>query len=70
MMHIDYELPEGLDPEATEAFFAAVLRHVLEHARQAKAPGGRKALEVDQNLVDPVLFERAGGINRGLATTT
>jgi hypothetical protein len=65
MVHIDYKLPYGLSSESVEAFFAGVLRHELEHARQADAPGGRLALEVDQNLIDPVLFERAGGIKGG-----
>jgi hypothetical protein len=65
IVHVDYELPENLGPEATEAFLAAVLRHELEHARQAQAPGGRQALEVDQNLVDPVLSKKAGGIKGG-----
>jgi hypothetical protein len=65
MVHVDYELPADLEAEPVKAFFAAILRHELEHARQAQAPGGRLALEVDQNLVDPVLFERAGGIKGG-----
>lgn len=65
IVHIDYELPKDLEPGTVEAFFAAVLRHELEHARQAQAPGGRLALEVDQNLVDPVLFKRAGRIKGG-----
>lgn len=65
VIHIDYELPENLDLGAIEAYFAVVVRHELEHARQVDAPDGRLALEVDQNLVDPVLFERAGGIKGG-----
>ncbi|HKO17421.1 MAG TPA: hypothetical protein VJU82_00895 [Acidobacteriaceae bacterium] len=65
VIHIDYELPEYFDSAAVEAFFAAVVRHELEHARQAEAPDGRLALEVDQNLVDPLLFRRAGGIKGG-----
>lgn len=65
IVHVDYGLPDGLSSKAVEAFFAGVLRHELEHARQAQAPSGRLALEVDQNLVDPVLIERAGGIKGG-----
>jgi len=65
VIHIDFELPENFDLAAIQAFFAAVFRHELEHARQADAPDGRRALEVDQNLVDPVLSMRAGGIKGG-----
>ena len=65
MIHLDYRLPDGLGPEATKAHFAAVLRHELEHARQADAPHGRMALEIDQGIVDPVLSKKAGGIKGG-----
>jgi hypothetical protein len=67
VVHVDYGSLEGLDPEAVEAFFAAVLRHELEHARQATVPGGRGALEIDQNFVDPALGKKAGGIKGGAA---
>lgn len=65
VVHADYELPAGLSELATEAYFAAVIRHELEHARQGEAPGGKAALEVDQGLVDEVLAHKAGGISGG-----
>jgi hypothetical protein len=65
MVHLDYRLPDGLGPDGVRAYYAAVLRHELEHARQAEAPQGRAALEVDQGIVDPVLRKKAGGIKGG-----
>lgn len=65
VIHLDYELPAGLSDDAVKAYFAAVIRHELEHARQQQAQGGQEALEVDQNLVDPVLSHKAGGIKGG-----
>lgn len=65
MVHLDYRLPDGLRPDGVRAYYAAVLRHELEHARQAEAPQGRAALEVDQGIIDPVLSRKAGGIKGG-----
>lgn len=65
MIHLDYRLPDGLGPEATKAYLAAVVRHELEHARQADAPQGRAALEIDQGIINPVLSGKAGGIKGG-----
>jgi hypothetical protein len=67
IVHLDYDFPEEMSQEATEGFFAAVMRHELEHARQADAPDGRAALEVEQNLVDEVLFRKAGRLTGGAA---
>lgn len=64
---MDYDLPGEMSQAATEGFFAAVIRHELEHARQADAPGGRAALEIDQHLVDEVLFRKAGRLRGGAA---
>lgn len=67
IIHLDYFFPEEMSQAATEGFFAAVMRHELEHARQADAPSGRAALEMDQGLVDDVLFRKAGRIKGGAA---
>jgi hypothetical protein len=65
VVHADYELPGGLSEAGTEAYFAAVIRHELEHARQGEVPEGKAALEIDQRLVDEVLAHKAGGISGG-----
>jgi hypothetical protein len=65
VVHLDYMLPSDLSFEATKAYFAAVLRHELEHARQQEASGGQAALEIDQALVDLVLRHKVGGLSGG-----
>lgn len=67
VIHADYELPGGLSEAGTEAYFAAVIRHELEHARQGEVPEGKAALEIDQGLVDEVLAHKVGGIRGGAA---
>ncbi len=65
IVHLDYAVPPGLSPLATRALFGAMLRHELEHARQAEAPGGDAALLIDQELIDPVLSRKVGGLAGG-----
>ena len=67
VIHLDYELPPRLGLDATKAYFAAVLRHELEHARQQREPHGQAALEIDQAFVDLVLQHKVGGLAGGAA---
>lgn len=39
MMHLDYDLPEGLSSDAARAVIGALLRHELQHATQVERWG-------------------------------
>lgn len=60
VMNLDYDYPDGLSPEATQALIGALLRHELQHAQQIER-WGPDLFNIYDQFVLPAMGRAFGG---------